>query len=420
MNRIRRIAFNIFMFLPLVYAQVGTLATRSDMRATQESFFQYFVFCMTACFVGNTWLSLFLVWNVILYIYNGQEVGSMQVINVLLGCLLFMFSRAFFKSNKFSDIYKYILIVMGANILWMGLQLFGIDPIFHGKWNGTGEPIPGTFTDPIGFFGIKMANGIFLNLCFPIVAAVAPLALPLLLIPIYLTQSSVVVLSVGVTALFYTFHMHRKMFLLLLLLIPIACGFYFFKDIKTDTKTFTSRFPVWHSAIKYTLKNDHGWLGLVGYGPDSYRNVSIHKNFLFTGDNFYNHGILTREPGRIGFSYYVPDNDIKKIDQLMSNIDKTSIAEKKFDEWDNPHCGYITMFFQYGMIGLFLLGGLVRDMWIRFKYTIKDKELVVISSCILVYFVTSIGHFPLEIARTAYLFPILLGAFYAKTDGVNA
>lgn len=416
MIKLRRYLFAGFMFLPLIYMQVGSLAHQSNLRHTQQSFFQYFAIALTASFIGNIWLGSFLVLNLLLFIYNGQVIGQEQVLNVLFGCLLFLFSRNFFKREKFSDYYRFILIVLAANIFIMFLQKLGIDPIFSGRLNGGGL-IEGKFQDVNGFFGIKMANAIFMNLAAPILAAVNPILAIFLIIPIALCASSVAVVSTGLTALFYTYYLHKRAFRFILGLIPIIIVAFIFSDMKGDSRTFTSRFPVWHSAIRMTFQNPRGWNGLIGYGPDSYRNTNPNKNFLFAGDNFYNHGILYKMPsGDVAFQYYVPNKDIERLKELEKNVGNTTIKEGKFDIWDNPHSGPITMLFQYGLIGVFLLFGLIREIILRFRYTIKDKELIVITSGLLVYAITSLAHFPLEIARTAYLFPILLGAFYARTD----
>lgn len=394
------------------------MVDHNDLRTTQESFFQYLAMMVTACFVGNVWLGSFLVLNVFLYIYNGQQVGNMQVINIMLGCLLFLFARNFFKANKFSEYYKFIVGIALVSITFQYLQLLRLDPIFMGKFNGGGPMI--AFTDPVGMFAIKEAAGTYLNLALPMAVSMNPLLGLVFLHPLYLSQSSGVILATVVIALFYTFYLHRRVFLVLLMLLPIGGAFYIYKDLHTDPKTFTSRFPVWHSAIKYTFTNPYGWCGLIGYGPDSYRNLSAHKPFKFIGDNEYHHAIMIpQQDGSVLFSYYSPTNNVKYIEKLNSEIGNKNIAQGRVDEWDSPHNELVDLFFQYGLLGVILLAGLLREMFFRFKYAMKDKELIVITSCLLVYAVTGLLHFPLHLARTGYLFPLLLGSFYASTDPIT-
>ena len=406
MNKLRQHAITAFLILcPLWYYP-------NFSRESQENFFRYACLILFSLFVGNVWLGAFMALNVISFLYNGAEVGLGQVMNVSFGCLLFAFSRYFFKKNEFSLVYKPIMIVTSVTLVFMALQLMRLDPIFSPQTN-SGVVMAGPMNDPVGFFGLKEANGTFLTLAMPIVASLNPIIALLLLIPIKMSASSSVSLASAVVILFYAFYMHKKFFRICLLIIPIAILF-ILKDLYTDPKTFTARFPVWHSAISYTLKG-HG----IGYGPDSYRNYNKHKNFRFVGDDFYNHAILKKDGDSEIFRYYSPSNDSSKVEKLMSNIHNTCIVkESRMDEWDNPHSMPINIFFQYGFIGIFLFGGLLFEMYKRFKYAMKSKELVVITSCLLVYLLTGLTHFPLEIARTAFFAPILLGAFYARTDEI--
>ena len=413
MNLARKIGLMALLALPLIYRQIGPVV--ADLRETQEAFFGYGVICLSALFIGNIWLGAFLILNMVLFIWNGQQVGAVQVINILLGCLLFAFSRVYFKKNKFSDLYPWILGILAINLVWMNLQLHSIDPIFIGQTNdGVQQFRP--FNDPVGFFGIKMANGIYIASVIPILAVVNPILGVLLIIPLWLMRSSAVALAVALSALLFTYYLYRRVFFGLLLALPVALGIFIAYDLHDDSRTFTARFPVWHSAIRHLFGGGETLWGLVGYGPDSYRNYTPHKDFKFGGDEFYNHGIIHRQDNGFGFSYYSPQNDKAKIQELTKNIGNTQVAQGRLDEWDNPHSEPINVLFQTGLIGFALIFCLIREMFLRFKYALKDKELVTIASCLVVYFVTSLFHFPFEIARTAAFGMILMGAFYAKTD----
>lgn len=404
MNKLRTYAITAFLILvPLCYWPTYT-------RESQENFFKAACIILFSTFIGNIWLGAFLTLNILLFLYNGAAVGWSQVSNILLGSILFTFSRYFFSKNDFKMVYKPVMIVVCVSLVFMLLQLLHLDPMFTPITNG-GQEISGPLNDPIGFFGIKEANGTFLTIALPMAVALNPVAGFLLLIPIKMSQSSGVYLAALIVILFYSWHRYRRFFKFICVLIPIA-GFLIIKDLHTDPKTFTSRFPVWHSALSYSLKNP------LGYGPDSYRNYNSHKNFKFVGDNFYNHAILTQEGKEARFTYYSPTKDVAKMQELMHNIDKTKISIGQMDEWDNPHNMYVNLLFQYGILGVILLWGLMGEMYFRFKSAIKDEELIVITSCLLVYFITGLTNFPLELARTAYLFPLLLGAFYNKTDEV--
>lgn len=402
------------LLCPLIYT--SGVAGENSLRELQESFFQYGAICFISFFIGNIWLSAFICLNVFLYIYAGQEIGSMQVLNVFIGSMLFLISRNFFAKNKFETYSKYVLWVAIISIAWMNLQLWGIDPLFHGQTAG-GQEIAGPFKDAVGFFAIKMASATYLNLALPILAAMNIWIAPLLFIPILLSASSSCVLATGVVSLFYTFFLHRKAFFMLLVITPIAIGGYLYHDYKWDKDgtTFTSRFPVWHATFAYALKNP------LGYGPDSFRNHNRLKRFDFACDYGYNLGVsYKKKDGEELFQFYSPSNDSAEVAEKTAKVIKDGFRYDELTYWDNPHNFFLQILFQYGFLGVFLLFGLLREMYYRFRFAMKDKELIVITSCLLVYLITGLTHFPLELARTAYLAPLLLGAFYSKTDSRNA
>ena len=384
-------------------------------RSAQEDYFKNASILLLSAFVGNIWLGAFLALNLVLYIYNGSSVGYEQVLNVVFGCVLFMLSRYYFSKNKFSDMNIPVLIITFVTTLFMAMQLWHVGWLFMPMDNG-GTIESGQMSDPVGFFGIKEANGTFLTIVWPIIASINPIVALFLTIPIKLSQSSSVYIAYASVVLFYTYHLHKKVFRILLFLIPIVSTVYVIGDLKTDPKTFLSRFPIWHGSVEYAFRKP--W----GYGPDSYRNYTKHKDFKFLSDSQYYPAIKFRvSDSEERIEYYSPTRNQKVIKERTERLKRDGIKKDEFAEWDNPHNAFINVLLQYGIIGLCLLLGLLTEIWRRFNSTKVDKELVILASCLIVYFVTSLTHFPLEIARTGYLFPILLGAFYSKTDRkVNA
>ena len=276
-----------------------------------------------------------------------------------------------------------------------------------------------------------MSNGIFLTMTLPMVAAINPIISIFWIIPIWFSKSSSVALALAVVILFYVYHEHKviklkwfkfPLFLALLISIPLGAAFYISKDLKTDPLTFTSRFPSWSMFLNQGFNR-----ALTGYGPDSFRNYNEVKRFKFRSDGKYR-PILQYENGPQGsaFKFYSPRNDEREIEArtrevldgggFPDGLPKNNKGQAELNLWDNPHNLFINIFFQYGLIGLFLFLGILNEMYLRFKFSLKDKELVVVTSSILVFLISSLTHFPLELARNAYVFPILLGVFYAKTD----
>lgn len=403
-KKLRHYGLLLFMFIcPVIYNNGVTF----DLRDFQERAFQLISICLVALFIGNIWIGSFLILNVFVLLYNDPAVGLQQVLNILLGSLLFMISRSYFKKTDFMPYARILVWLLALNLIWMILQSSGIDPLYIAQ-NASGVPqIKATFRDFSGLFGIKMANGIFIGMVMPILASINLWLVPFLLIPLYYCRASIAILAVFVSMSFYLFHTNRRIFNYFVVVGLAGATIYTFLDLKDDSHTFKSRFPVWHSAVRYTLSHP------LGYGPDSYRNYNAKKNFLFYSDYDYNHAIVRKlSEDTALFQYYEMDNG------AMYSHNHKPFKNNTISWWDNPHNEYIQQFFEYGFIGLFLLVGLIREMFYRFKFAVKSKELIVITASLLVYFVSGLGHFPLHIARLACLFGIFLGAFFAKTDEI--
>lgn len=403
---VRKYGLLLFIFLCPIFYVVNT-----DARLLQENFFQCGAICITALFIGDIWIGAFIILNVMLFIYNGAAVGFGQVLNITFGSLLFMISRSYFKANKFSDIYKPLLLIFGISLFFIGLQYFGLDPLYIAQ-DGSGKPLSGANHDYSGVFMFKASNGTFSCLIYPILVSISLWLSLVVIVPIILSSSTSVFMAFIAVTLFYTFYLHRRLFVyaLGLCIIGIVIFLILFHPKSNDDKKFNSRFSLWHATFKQSLLNP------IGYGPDSFRNLNSHKKFKFFSDYDYNLIMANLSGDKLLLSYYSPTSDSKQLDLLDENIRKNGLKNGVFGFWDNPHCEYLKLLFEYGIFGLIILFFFMRGLFIRFILAKKDKEIIVMSSCLLVYFVVGITHFPLELARTAFLFPIVLGAFYSRTD----
>ena len=303
MNNLRHRILQAFIFVvPLIHT-----STKPD-RMAQEDYFKYLGMCLVSFFTGSIWIALFMCLNVFLFIYHGEQVGLSQVLNVFLGVCIFIVSKSFFAHNKLESIKTPILILTFLNLLWMILQALNIDPLFKSQdSSGVMNLLPPQTT---GLFGIKMANGTFLTLS-SIFMMSNPIISFLLAIPIFLCQSSSVFLAYTSWICFWSYFKAREYFKWIVLSVSVlGFGFVIYDQVR-DPMTFASRFPVWHSCIKKSL------LYPLGYGPDSYRKIHKHKNFLFSSDGQYNHAITTPTgQNKQDFQFYSPTNNTSRIKHL--------------------------------------------------------------------------------------------------------
>lgn len=402
----------MLVLCPIAYDPAG-----GQLRPFQEHFLEYMSIGFVCLFFENIWLTLFMLWNIFLYIYSGSEVGSMQVLNVFFACLVFRFTRAWFKKNKFDNCYKPILGMLVASLVFVVLQKLRIDPLSVPQ-DGAGNMQTGPMTQPCGLFGIPMAHGIFLAMCMPILASVNLFLAPLLLIPIYLCRSSAAVLAALAATGFYVYQLYKRWFIYFLGVLVLGGMLFVWYDTTSDPGTMKARFPMWSAVVKYSLHRPEG------YGPDSFRNYNAHKDFKFNSDRNYEAIIAispTHDESNIMATYYSPTSDTATVIRLNEEASKHGFPKNsggvmELNSWDDPHNEYLKVLFEYGIPGFILLIGLIAEMIRRFRNTMKSKELVTVTACLIVFAVAAGSQFPLSIARLAVFFPILGGAFYAITD----
>ena len=387
----------------LVSCPIAYNAGAVNMRGFQELYWQLAVMGLIVLFCNNIWLVAFFWYNILLLALNGGEIGAPYVQNIFLGIMLFSVMRRYFKYFRAEIELKPIAWLVILTSFWMLLQLLRIDPLFNPAPNPTTDGPLGP-VDFVGVFGLKAINAMFLAIALPFIACINVFIAPLLFIPMYLSQSGAAIAAGAVGYLFYLFFMHKKLFKIMTPIILIAAiGFVLAKDFKDAPHMYTARFGIWHAGVKYGMQRP------MGYGPDSWRNITKHKDFIFMGGQDQKPAIAFHIEGdNYQFNYYSPDS---------SQTIPTEERPPMVNHWDNAHNEYIQLFFEYGFLGLFLLGGLVREIYTRFRFAIKSKELVFLTATLVVIMVVSLGQFPFHLARIGFLIPVLMGAFYSLTDG---
>lgn len=408
MSVFQRWAIALYLFCtPLIYP----INWMGDFRMFQERVYQVLGMVLVSLFVGNIYLSAFFILNCVLFVYYGNDVGYQQTLNIFIGLMIFMASKSYFKANKFDT--KAILGVFLVTSIFVGLQLLHIDPIHLNIIKGDIKQ-DWAFNDPVGMFCLKAHNAIFVSICSPALLALSPIisipATIVILAILYLSLSTGAVLAYATGTLFFLYHTYRRVFWVSLVALVVAAPCYaYYKDYRFEKNMFVSRFNEWHMTSKYTLMNPFGW------GPDSYRNLTKTKRFIFGGQQDHKAGIYYYQGSddkgeRWGFRYY--DANTAKAAELNKTVD-SQVIHPNF--WDNPHNFLLNYAFQYGALGLVILFFFLRDCVLRFRESKRTKELVVISSMLVTMVFASVTQFPFEIARIAYLLPILGGAYFAIT-----
>jgi len=217
--------------------------------------------------------------------------------------------------------------------------------------------------------GFKACMGVLMALGIPLLATrqhkwAIPMAC-LLFVPIYLSKSSICIAG-GITGLLFVlwFRLSKGLWFGVLGSLCVLGGFYV-KFVDMPMGTFMDRIHLWKNVLHDCVI--HPW---QGWGLDSFRHMTAQKEHLYA-----------------------------------MNAQKTSVG-MYVNIWDNPHNIYISLFFEWGIIGLLLLGGYLRDMAIKFKNRMKDSQTLALTGFMIVFFIVSVAQFPMFLARTAcFLIP---------------
>ena len=292
------------------------------------------------------------------------------------------------------------------NMLYISLQLFGLDPIYVIK--GT----PGNI-DAVGMLGLKAVVGMWSALAMIVTVSINPLLSLGFLITMYTSQSTGAILGLSLGVGTYLYYTNRKVFRVVVPIIIVVGGLYV-AFIDSPMGMFGTRPPMWKQAVKDTVygvklndpKVQSPYLCnfLTGYGGGSFKAGNI-KYFKVAVTDETIRGILLN--GRMTS----PDgtNFVQKNGQIY-------YKGQRCDYWDNPHNDYIRLIFEFGFIGMIIFGCFLYFMWKRFYHSRKSKELIVITSLLIAFGGFATTQFPTSLARIGYLVPILIGLFVVHTQ----
>jgi len=186
----------------------------------------------------------------------------------------------------------------------------------------------------------------------------------------------------------------------------MAClmSLYSFKDFSGDKLTYASRFESWHMILK---KSSHN---LLGWGPDSFRNYSKDKNFIFLTDKEYN-PIFSEKPNETTEIMRYHSADAGKWEARFKGKIPTGI-----NKWTEAHNDYLQGLFEYGIGFIILLFFFFKEVYLRFHRSDKSPEILALFACLCVYALVATTQFPFHLARLSAPFGIILGAYFALTN----
>jgi hypothetical protein len=371
-----------------------------DQRLSQELFYQLFSVAIIASsmFVPqkplkfsrlNMWLGILML--AFVYSYVKSMDGWWKVaLNYMLGLMVYV---SFIKTMTREDIkfiFKGILGVGVAGLVYLVFQKFGID------LRGTVNAGDYARVDTTSFFFQKSAMGMYYASILPIIASVSLYLIPIFLIPVVLSKSAFAILG-GLTA-YFIFLWFRNRIVFWVCLIPAVLGALYFGFTKENLTGFTVRLPVWREVFQDITQNP------LGQGLESFVN----------GKCRYVRDIETDKVAR-----FVKDG---KDYRLYDRVDNVGIVSKVIDNKanlefvDHPHSEYLWFGYELGMQSWVILGFIFYYAYRRFKVSRRDALTVACFGYLISFAIFSIAQFPLHLARVAHLLPIVAGCFYIATE----
>lgn len=414
----------IGLILYMVFCTVFFWPGQPDTRGAQELFYQLSATALITLnllfFNPTRWVkpnsvtkgyAIFVVYSVILFILSRFQMGVTYMLNIFLSGLVF-YSVLSIGKEYTRKLLKTIIWIGILNLFYIALQMVDFDFIFNIK-NSTGGILEG-FCEPLGFFGMKASMGVYMALAGIAMLLVNPILAIVFAFPVYLSLSSGAMFALLCGMFTYYWWMKRKALLVIAPILAVL-GVCYFTFVDSPTGMMANRPPLWKMALKDVMlgvnlntpqiQSPYLKNAMTGYGLDAFR----------TGPIVYILDQVTHKTVRaikIG-------NNLLAEDQRMFYMKDGSMFTPdghNCDVWDNPHFSVVELIYNFGVIGLVIVGFIFYSMVERFRRSVKTRELVVITALIVTFLASSISQFPFGIARIANLVPILLGLFVLNTE----
>ena len=383
-DRILRILIVMFVFM-------GCLPLHG-MQGREASQFIYMLGTMVlfSLILENIWISLFLCWSVFLFSYYKFITGHSYLMNIFQGCLLYYVVKKVFRREHIR-FYVYGLLVFALiNLLYSIVQVTGHDFLFASEVTPvlSAENIKNFSTlrgpmvqnlHPSGFLGNDATAGHLYALCVPLLAIYNLWLAPIFLLPLIATKGTINIFAGVVMYLFVLFHRISDKLFSFICATLIICGILFYVYVDRPD---TGRFSQWSYTFKDAMTRP-----FVGWGLDSFRQSDLlHKNFTYG---------IPQEAARINGKTYA-----------VGAV------------WDNPHNLLLSLFFEFGLPGLLILGGYFHFLYRRYKQSIKSYEVIGLAGFMLGVFIISLAWFPMFLARFVILI-IPVFAMFEKITGAE-
>lgn len=368
-----------------------------DIRFTQMAFFQVLAMVLLGFLHINKWLGGLLIWTLVQgFLIKDTNLHINHAQNLFYGLFIYQFVSLLAKKDDYKKYYWAFAFVMILNIFWCLRQMYNVDPIFIMADFDKQQII----TEPSGFFGLPAFLGNYIGAVLPICMSLTWALVPFVLVGLFFSKSSFSIVAALVGFMFLMFFKGRKWFIASLVISSLLCGVYIVK-YDMPSGQFERRIKAWGQIENKAWDKQFFGHGLGSLKDNLLIEIKPTDNFFFGNDMDVLKKTLvveTYKNDKIDLSRYI-NNEFEKhsITQIDHEMERHGMG---LEIWSEAHNEYLQLFFELGLIGLFLILGFIYDLLRRaFKYGSKDTAPLVAS--FLAILVISFGHFPFHLARTA-------------------
>lgn len=347
-----------FIFLPLLYWK--------SQDYSQSIAFMTFPILFTGAIISNKWLGRFLIWTAI-----GTALCSFNIVQwestcfVFSGVIIFYILKNYIEPEK---IYKWIWILVLINCIYLVFQYCNIDPIW--EYHDC-SPDKNIVKDRlVGIMSWQNHLGMIGAIVLPLALAKNRfMILPCILL-VCISQSIICMIASILSVIGYYFdyfvgfiedgmgYIPLIFIVILLATIPIGYKYNLHEIVKEKLKT---RGSIYYDTLRYGLKKP-----IQGHGIGSWKTTKFRER-------------------------------------------QTTVQTHKLF-YDKLNCQYLQIFFEQGLIGLILIGGLIYNFFCSYRAKTKHIFYALFSLLIIGIFQS-----PMNYPRISGL-SILLYSMYKQED----
>ncbi|MBU2249613.1 MAG: hypothetical protein KKD77_22895 [Gammaproteobacteria bacterium] len=337
-----------------------------DERQAQQYIFTLGTVCVFALLLRNIWLTLFMWLSVLLFAYYKFECGQIYISNLFFGSVIYYLVKVAFKKEHIPFFINAFLWLIFINLGYMVCQLAKFDFIYKMSMsNCLGEQFYLDASEPVGFFGFRAMMAVVMAMAIPIFLSkrtkIGDLCALGMVIPLWLGKCSIAWAAAVIVSIFMLKNrLSRKAFIAATLGLVLLGTAYIVK-VDAPMGMLPTRIHQWKMAL--TDARVH-WVS--GWGLDSFRTPTSWKPSVYAMNATIN-----------------PD------------------GSKYAAVWDNPHNLYVSLVYEWGILGILLLIGYMRQLVMSYGAARKDPETVALAGFLIVFFIVSLAQFPIFLARTA-------------------